>query len=147
MSWAVEATAGTRPTTGYTALKNIVSVPENNPSPQTLDTTVLTETEQHTSIPGLKEAASAMAISANDTDETRQAWDAFVTAAGALTGGKKAWICIQTPNITNATYIPGYPSPRGSGAYEVNNVLKTNLYFTPTGAPEFAAAPTASGNH
>lgn len=146
MSWAVEATAGTRPTTGYTALKNIVSIPENDPSPQTLDTTVLTELVQHTSIPGLKDAASTMAISANDTNETREAWDAFVTAASALTGGKQAWICIQTPNITNATYIPGYPSSRGSGAYEVNNVLKTNLYFTPTGAPEFAAAPTSGGN-
>lgn len=113
-----------------------------------LDVTVLSETVQRRGIPGLKGMADAMAIVANDTDETRTAWDAFVTAASALTGGKQAWICIKTPKITQATYIPGTPYSRGSGAYEVNGVLKTNLMFAPSGAAEFAAAPTAaqSGN-
>lgn len=109
-----------------------------------LDTTVLSETEQRTSIPGLKGVADNMAIVANVTDETYTSWDAFVAAAQALTGGKRAWICIKTPKLTNCTYIQGMPLPKGSSAYEVNSVLKTNLYFAPAGAPVFAAAPTAA---
>lgn len=146
LSWAVEATAGTRPTTGYTAIPNITSIPEDNPSPKTLDTTPLTELHQKTSIPGLKEAASVMTINANDTDDLRDGWDALVTAAEALTGGKKVWLCVQTPNLTKATYIPGMPAKRGSDSYEVDSVLKAKLYFTPMGEPEFAAAPTSGGN-
>lgn len=108
-----------------------------------LDTTVLSETEQRTGIPGLKGMADNMAIVANATDETYTSWDAFVTAAQALTGGKQAWLCIKTPKLTNCTYMQGMPSPKGSSAYEVNSILKTNLYFAPSGAPVFAAAPTA----
>lgn len=108
-----------------------------------LDTTVLSETKQRTGRAGLKGMADIMAIVANATNETYTAWDAFVTAAQALTDGKLAWICIQTPEITNCTYMQGMPSPKGSSAYEVNSILKTNLYFAPTGAPVFETAPTA----
>ena len=38
VNYAVEATAGTRPTTGYIKIPSIKSVPEMNPSPETLET-------------------------------------------------------------------------------------------------------------
>ena len=39
MKYAVEATSGTRPTTGYTEVPELKAIPEMNPEPDTLETT------------------------------------------------------------------------------------------------------------
>ena len=39
VSYAFEAVAGTRPTTGYTHIEGIKEIPELNPAPDTLETT------------------------------------------------------------------------------------------------------------
>ena len=52
--YAVESTKGTRPTSGYTVIPDIKEIPEMNPEPETLETTVLSETEFKTYIEGLK---------------------------------------------------------------------------------------------
>ena len=45
LKYAVEATKGTRPTTGYTDLPGVKTIPNMNPSPDTLETTDLNEVE------------------------------------------------------------------------------------------------------
>ena len=45
--YAAEATAGTRPTTGYEKISEIKSIPELNPEPDNLETTTLEETERY----------------------------------------------------------------------------------------------------
>ena len=45
IKYAVEATAGTRPTSGYKVLPDIKEVPEMNPEPETLETTTLSDTD------------------------------------------------------------------------------------------------------
>lgn len=47
VNYAVEATAGTRPTTGYIKIPSIKSVPEMNPSPETLETAWATLVEAY----------------------------------------------------------------------------------------------------
>ena len=69
VGYAVEATAGTRPTTGYTVIPDIKSVPELNPSPETLESTNLMETEYKTYIEGLKDLGGALSFTANLTKE------------------------------------------------------------------------------
>ena len=44
LGYAVEATAGTRPTTGYTNIPGIKSMPEFNPEPSSLEVTDLSDT-------------------------------------------------------------------------------------------------------
>ena len=44
---AVETTPGTRPTTGYTHVPGIKSIPELNPEPDNLETTTLEATERY----------------------------------------------------------------------------------------------------
>ena len=44
LKYAVEATAGTRPTTGFTAIPGIKSMPEFNPEPSSLEVTDLSDT-------------------------------------------------------------------------------------------------------
>ena len=43
VQYAVEATAGTRPTTGYTTLTGMKSIPSLNPAPDTIETTDLSQ--------------------------------------------------------------------------------------------------------
>ena len=45
LKYAVETTAGTRPTTGYTKFSGLKSTPSLNPQPEAIDATTLDETE------------------------------------------------------------------------------------------------------
>ena len=48
VKYAVETTAGTRPTTGYTEIPEIKSIPEFGTDINTLQTTPLSATKNHT---------------------------------------------------------------------------------------------------
>ena len=54
VGYAVETTAGTRPTSGYTAIPDIKSTPELNPEPEAHEATDLEETEYKFYVAGLK---------------------------------------------------------------------------------------------
>ena len=45
LCYAVEATAGTRPSTGFIQIPEVKSMPSFNPAPDTIDSTTLLETE------------------------------------------------------------------------------------------------------
>ena len=137
--YAAEATAGTRPTTGYEKISEIKSIPELNPEPDNLETTTLEETEWKTYVPGLKDIGGALSFTANLTEASMTEWEGYDTAAAE---NKATWFCIVIPGLTKALYFTGQPSPMGMPAMEVSAVLETTLYITPTGAPQWAAKPT-----
>lgn len=146
VGYAVEATAGTRPTTSssYTYLKEIKEIPEFNPEPSQLDTTTLDETEFRTYIPGLKDLGSTLGLTANFTTEFKTMWEAFVTASEtAKADGKATWLTIVIPNFTEAFYVQCIPTPLGFSGASVDEVLEITGYVTPTSAPVWAALPTA----
>lgn len=141
--YAAEATAGTRPTTGYEKISEIKSIPELNPEPDNLETTTLEETEWKTYVPGLKDIGGALSFTANLTEASMTEWEGVVSAYDTAAAGNKAtWFCIVIPGLTKALYFTGQPSPMGMPAMEVSAVLETTLYITPTGAPQWAAKPT-----
>ena len=141
--YAAEATAGTRPTTGYEKISEIKSIPELNPEPDNLETTTLEETEWKTYVPGLKDIGGALSFTANLTEASMTEWEGVVDAYDTAAAGNKAnWFCIVIPGLTKALYFTGQPSPMGMPAMEVSAVLETTLYITPTGAPQWAAKPT-----
>lgn len=140
VNYAVEATAGTRPTTGYIKIPSIKSVPEMNPSPETLETTDLSQTEFKTYVEGLKDLGGALAFLANFTVELEEAWTTLVSAyKTAKTSGKAVWFEIKHPGLEKSVYFTGQPSAMGLPAMAVNSVLETNLYITPTNAPTWQA--------
>lgn len=146
MYYAVEETAGTRPTakSAYTELEGIKSTPSMNPAPDTLDTTTLNETEYKTSIPGLKDLGGALSFTFNMSNALKSAWDALVTAyETGIASDKKTWFYIEIPNLTEGLYFEGQPSPMGLPELSVNSVIEVENSITPTGAPIFAAKPTA----
>lgn len=136
VNYAVEATAGTRPTTGYIKIPSIKSVPEMNPSPETLETTDLSQTEFKTYVEGLKDLGGALAFLANFTTELEEAWTTLVEAyKTAKESDKAVWFEIKHPELEKSVFFTGQPSAMGLPAMAVNSVLETNLYITPTNAP------------
>ena len=141
--YAPETSAGTRPTTGYTQITEIKSIPELNPVPDNLETTTLEETEWRTYIPGLKDIGGALSFTANLTEVSMGEWEDVVEAYDTAAGeGLAVWFCIIVPGLTKALFFTGQPSPMGMPAMEVSSVLEVNLYITPTGAPEWQTKPT-----
>ena len=143
--YAVETTAGTRPTTGYKAVPEVKSMPSFNPAPATIDSTTLEETEFMTYVQGLKDLGGALEYGANLTDDLDTFWETvmsdFDTAQAA---GKSMWWCIYHPKLAKATYFTGEPADIGINEAEVGSMAETTLYITPTGAPVRDTKPTIS---
>lgn len=125
------ATGSTRPTSGYTQIPNIKSIPDFNPEPESLEVTDLSDTTWRRYIPGLKDPGGALAFTANLTTGFKTAWEALVTAAATAAASNKAtWFEIMIPNF-GSFYFAGIPSSLGMTAMDVNAVLEIEAYVTP----------------
>lgn len=143
LHYAVETTAGTRPTTGYTRIYGIKSTPSLNPSPETLETTTLDETEYKTYIDGLKDLGGALEFTFNLTEQLIEVWDKLMTDyETAKAAGKRVWFTIVVPGLSESFYFTGNPSAMGLPETSVSAVLEITNYITPTNAPEKFAKPT-----
>ena len=145
VKWCVETTAsGTRPTTGYTVLPGCKAIPELFNDPNTLQTTPLSATQNHTYIKGLGDSGGSIALTVNDYEEFRTSWSACVAAYAELTDGKQMWFEISYPEGSNleSFYFPGEPLALGFGGAEVDSVLENNANILPQGDYVFAAAST-----
>lgn len=143
LAYAPEATAGTRPTTGYIKIPEIKSIPSFNPSPETIESTTLEETEYKTYVKGLKDVGGALEFGANMTDDLDTAWSALLTAfETAVAAGKKVWFVIAHPYLAKATFFTGDPSGIGLNEASVGGMAETTLYITPTGSPIRDTKPT-----
>lgn len=145
IGYAVEATAGTRPTAGYTTIHDIKEVPDFNPEPESLETTDLEATEYKTYTEGLKDIGGALGFLANFTESLQTEWDALVEAAAtAEDAGKKTWFEIKHPKLTKSVFFTGKPSKMGLPSMSVNSVLETTVYITPTGEPKWETKSTTT---
>ena len=139
LAYAVESTAGTRPTAGYTKLTGAKSTPSLNPSPETLETTTLDETEYKTYIDGLKDLGGALEFTFNLTEDLVDEWGDLMSAyETAKAAGKATWFTIVIPGLSESFYFTGNPSEMGLPETSVSSVLEATNYITPVGAPEFA---------
>lgn len=146
VGYAVEATKGTRPTSGFVVIPDIKEVPEMNPEPETLETTTLAETEYKTYIEGLKDLGGALSFIANFTTDLQTAWDELVAEyTTAKADGKSIWFEVKHPGLAKSVFFTGQPSAMGLPSMGVNAVLETNLYITPTNAPIWETKTTAAG--
>lgn len=142
LQYAVETTAGVRPTSGYQIIPEIKSMPSFNPSPNTIDSTTLLETEYMTYVKGLKDLGGALEYGANLTDDLIDFWESLLsTYDSAAAEGKSIWCAIVHPKLSKATYFTGDPSPIGLNEASVGGMAETTLYITPTGAPVMAVKP------
>ena len=143
--YAVEKTAGTRPTTksDYTDLVGIKSIPSMNPAPETLETTDLNQTEYKTYIDGLKDLGGALEFTFNLSQDLVTMWGELMEAfEAAKATNKTTWFLIDIPGLEEGLYFPGNPTSMGIPEAGVSSVLEITNYITPTGAPITAAKPT-----
>lgn len=143
LGYAAEATAGTRPESGYTKIPEVKSMPSFNPAPETIESTTLEETEYKTYVKGLKDLGGALEYGANMTDDLATAWQTLLTTFNTtVDAGKKVWFCVVHPHLAQAVFFTGDPSSIGLNEAAVGGMAETTLYITPTGAPIMANKPT-----
>lgn len=136
------ATGDTRPTTGYTQIPNIKSIPDFNPEPESLEVTDLSDTEWRRYIPGLRDPGGALAFTANLTTSFKTAWETLVTAANTAAASNKAtWFEIMVPSF-GSFFFAGIPSSLGMTAMDVNSVLEIEAYITPNQIHGWASSST-----
>ena len=143
VSYAVEATAGTRPTTGYKHIPDLKSIPSINPAPNTADATTFDNLEYTSYVQLLKDIGGALEISANFTQELFEVWDAMVTEyETAIANSKETWFCFDIPGFEKSAFITVQPARMGIPEASANALLETTVFITPTGEPVFEADPT-----
>lgn len=138
------ATGTSRPTTGLTKIPEIKSIPSFNPSPETIQSTTLEETEYHTYVEGLKDLGGALEFGANLTQDLIGVWASCVSAHDSLTEGSSMWFYILHDGLSNAIAFEGDPAPLGLNEATVGGMLETSLYITPNSAPEWVTKPSVS---
>lgn len=142
IGYAAESTAGTRPSTGYTALPDLKSTPSLNTTPNTADATTFDNQEFTTYVELLKDLGGALEFSANFTNELKTAWGTMIDAYDALTGGKRMWFVISVPGISENVFFAGMPSEMGIPEMSANSLIETSVYITPISEPEWQPAAT-----
>lgn len=145
VKYAAEATAGTRPTSGYTELPGVKALPALGDSINTLQTTPLSATKNHTYIPGLADSGGAMQLTVNDAPAFRSAYSAMYSAyTSAVTANKGFWLEYQYPSAYSMSsfFIPVALAPLGFGGAEVDSVLENMLNVIPGGDYVFSTKST-----
>lgn len=143
VQYAVEETAGTRPTSGYKKITGIKSTPDLNPEASSLDVTDLSDTEWKRYIGGLKDPGGALAFGANNTEAFQTDWAALVEEYNnAKTSGLGMWFAIVIPGLTKSFYMSVEPQPLGLSAIEVDSVLEIEAYASPKKIDGWLAKPT-----
>lgn len=143
VKWAVETTAGTRPTTGFTTLDGVKQISEDNEAPNTAQVTELKDWPRHVYILALQGGNGVQSVTVNDYSKFRTSWDALYSAwETAYAAGKALWIEYAYPPESGmeSYFYPAIPSPLGYGGADVDAPLENVAYFVQTGQPVFAAA-------
>ena len=142
VKYATESTAGTKPSSGFIEIINVVEIPEFGSNINTLDATDLAQTKNHKYIPALADTGGSIQLTVNDGDAFRTIWDAAVTAYEGLTGGKKMWFEYVIPGMTKSFYYPGRPMPLGFGGASVDSVYQNIANIIHEGDYEWDTAST-----
>lgn len=117
------------PTSGFSEISGITTIPEFNPEPANLDCTPLAETAYHQYIPGLKDFGSAIGLTVNMTQSFKTSWASLVSAYN--NGASDIWFEYVVPDMSDSFYFTGAPIDLGFGGAEVDSVLKNTAYIMP----------------
>ena len=143
IQYAVETTAGTRPTTGYTAISNVKTIGALDAEPATYDVTDLSDTEFKRYIPGLKDIGGDVPVTMNLTQAVITSWAALVTAANtAAETQKSTWFEVVIPKLNESFYFRGVPSPLGLSEVATDTALEITAHITPNEITGWATKST-----
>lgn len=141
LKYAVEASAGTRPTSGYTQVPDIKSTPAIDINPNKLEVTNLGD-DYRRYIDGVKDVGDSFDFTANMTADLKTKWASCVSAAAtAFASGKATWFEIAIPNF-DSFYFAGIPGEMGVNEMGVDAVIESTLHIVPNQIAGWATAST-----
>lgn len=129
---AVEATAGTRPTSSYYLIPQVTNLPDLDFESDTIETTSYDDEEFKSYLPGLKDTGGSLSLEANYTEYGVDMWDAITSTLEADTTGKIAWLLITFEGTEKTWFIPIKTITTGIPEAPVNDKLSINYNFTVT---------------
>ena len=135
--------ASTVPTSGYTELVGVKALPALGDSVNTLQTTPLSATKNHTYTLGLADSGGAIQLTVNDAPAFRDAYATMFSAyEAAVSASSTFWLQYAYPSQygMSSFYIPVDLAPIGFGGAEVDSVLENMLNVIPGGDFQFASA-------
>ena len=141
LQYAVEASAGTRPTSGYTNIPDVKGLPAIDLTPSTLEVTNLVD-KYRRFITGVLDAGESVDVTANLTASLKTTWASLVSAANtAWESGKSTWFEISIPNF-DSFYFAGIPTEMGVNELGVDAVAEASLHIIPNQIAGWATAST-----
>ena len=141
LKYAVEASAGTRPTSGYTNIPDVKGLPAIDLTPSTLEVTNLVD-KYRRFITGVLDAGESVDVTANLTASLKTTWTSLVSAANtAWESGKSTWFEISIPNF-DSFYFAGIPTEMGVNELGVDAVAEASLHIIPNQIAGWATAST-----
>ena len=141
LRYAVEASAGTRPTSGYTQIPDIKNTPAIDINPNKVEVTNL-EDEYRRYIDSVKDVGDSFDFTANLTADLKSKWASCVSAAAsAWTSGLATWFEISIPNF-ESFYFAGIPTELGVNEMGVDAVVESTLHIVPNQIAGWASAST-----
>ena len=139
LGYAVEATAGSRPTSGYMNIPDIKSLPSVDLSPSKLEVTNLVD-KYRRYITGVLDAGDDINVTANLTASLKTVWATLVaSAASAWASQKSTWFEISIPNF-DSFYFAGIPTEMGVSELGVDAVVEASLHIIPNQIAGWASA-------
>ena len=141
LGYCVEASAGSRPTSGYVNIPDIKNLPSMDLNPSKLEVTNLVDKYKRY-VNGVMDAGDDVAITANLTANLKTIWASLVSAANsAWTSGKSTWFEISIPNF-DSFYFAGIPGELGINEMSVDAVIESTLHIVPNQIGGWATAST-----
>lgn len=142
VKYAVETTAGTRPTTGYTVIPNISEAPEISMEQEALDCSDISDKVTRY-MPGRADPGGNVSFTANHTDAFITAWEALISAAEtAKESGLAVWFEYAYPGAKKSFYYSGMPQPLGNSGIAQNEVDTIPAVVTVADVEGWATAST-----
>ena len=139
LGYAVEATAGSRPTSGYVNIPDIKTVPGVDLTPSKLEVTNLVD-KYRRYITGVLDAGDDINVTANLTASLKSVWATLVSsAASAWASQKSTWFEISIPGF-DSFYFAGIPSEMGFNEMGVDAVAEASLHIIPNQIAGWASA-------
>lgn len=143
-SYCVEATKGTRPTSGYTAIPDVSAVPGIDLTPETLDASSLADYITRY-IMGRQDTGGALSVTLNHTDEAITAWKTMKTASDtARASGLATWFELKMAGAADSFYFSAQVGDLGTNGAEQNSVDTIPAALVVTGLPTGGGWQTTS---
>ena len=119
---AIEATAGVRPTFGYTDIPDVNSAPEQDMSTETIDVSNISDYVTRY-MDGRQDPGGDQAFTLNHTDRVITNWDALAAeVATALNSGKRCWFEYWFPTAKKSYFWAGKPKALGTSGISQNEL-------------------------